>query len=128
MRQNKQNPRSVKNMVNVNQVYRQYRENAGERNYLNATSVVSENLNNTMLTIKNGEVRKLGQGEEARNKIVLSFNETDKQLALNISNSKIITQQYGDDSDLWTGKQITLVVVKKNFAGKLVDGIQVETL
>ena len=118
-------------MANVIEVYRQYEENAyaGDNwNYLNSTNVVSENLNNTMLTIKNAEVKKLGQGEEARNKVVLSFNETPKQLALNSTNSKIIAAKYGDDTDRWTGKQISLIVVRKNFAGKLVDGIQVVTL
>jgi len=127
MRQNKQNPRSVKNMVSVNEVYPQAEDGAGE-NYLNSKNVVSEELVNIELTIKNAEAKKLGQGEEARNKIVLSFDETDKQLALNITNSKLLAEKYGDDTDLWKGKQISLMVVKKNFAGKLVDGIQVETL
>ena len=123
--------KECENMVNVMEVYRQYEENAyaGDNwNYLNSTNIVSEKLNNAMLTIKNAEVKKLGQGEEARNKVVLSFNETSKQLALNRTNSQIIAERFGDDSDLWTGKQISLIVVKKNFAGKLVDGIQVVTL
>ena len=118
-------------MANVTEVYPQYVETdyAGDNwNYLNSTNIVSENLNNTMLTIKSAEVKKLGQGEDAKNKIVLSFNETSKQLALNSTNSKIIAEKYGDDTERWTGKQITLIVVKKNFAGKLVDGIQVVTL
>jgi hypothetical protein len=117
-------------MANVTEVYPQYVEkeyNGQNWNYLNSTNIVSENLNNTMLTIKSAEVRKLG-GEDARNKVVLSFNETPKQLALNSTNSKIIAEKYGDDTDRWTGKQITLIVVKKNFQGKLVDGIQVVTL
>jgi hypothetical protein len=124
-------PKECENMANVIDVYRQYEENAfaGDNwNYLNSTNIVSENLNNTMLTIKTAEVKKLGQGEEARNKVVLSFNETSKQLALNSTNSKIIAEKHGDDTDLWTGKQISLIVVKKTFAGKLVDGIQVVTL
>jgi hypothetical protein len=123
--------KECENMGNVNEVYARCVENgyAGDNwNYLNSTNIVSENLNNTMLTIKNAEVKKLGQGEDARNKVVLSFNETSKQLALNSTNSKIIAERYGDDTDRWTGKQITLIVVKKNFAGKLVDGIQVVTL
>lgn len=118
-------------MANVTEVYPPYLENgyAGENwNYLNSTNVVSENLNNTMLTIRKAEVKKLGQGEDARNKVVLSFNETSKQLALNSTNSKIIAEKYGEDTDRWAGKQITLIVVKKNFAGRLVDGIQVVTL
>jgi hypothetical protein len=123
--------KECENMANVTEVYPRYVENgyAGENwNYLNSTNIVSENLNNTMLTIKNAEVKKLGQGEDARNKVVLSFDETPKQLALNSTNSKIIAERYGDDTDRWTGKQITLIVVKKSFAGKLVDGIQVVTL
>jgi hypothetical protein len=126
-----QNPRSVKNMVNVIEVYPQYSETeytGDDWNYLNSTNIVSENLNNTPLTIKSAEVKRLGQGEEAKNKIVLSFNETSKQLALNRSNGSLIAERFGDNTDLWTGKQISLLVVKKNFAGKLVDGIQVVTL
>jgi hypothetical protein len=118
-------------MANVTEVYPQYVETdyTGDNwNYLNSANIVSEKLDKTMLTIKNAEVKKLGQEEEARNKIVLSFQETNKLLALNSTNSKIIAEKYGDDTDRWTGKQITLIVVKKNFAGKLVDGIQVVTL
>jgi hypothetical protein len=130
MGQSIQNPRSVKNMVDVSEVYPQYAETeAGDnRNYLNSTNVVSEKLCNTMLTIKSAEIRKLGQGEEARNKIILSFDETSKQLALNSTNSRIIAERYGDDTDLWMSKRISLIVVKKNFAGRLVDGIQVVAL
>jgi hypothetical protein len=123
--------KECENMANVTEVCPRYVKNgyAGENwNYLNSSNVVSENLSNTMLTIRNAEVKKLGQGEEARNKVVLSFNETSKQLALNSTNSKIIAERYGDDTDRWTSKQITLIVVKKSFAGKLVDGIQVVTL
>ena len=118
-------------MVSVNEVYPKPSEDGsvGDTwNYLNAKNVKSEELVDTDLTIKNAEVKKLGQGDEARNKIVLSFGETEKRLALNSTNSKIIAEEYGDDTDEWAGKQITLSVVKKNFAGKLVDGIQVETL
>jgi hypothetical protein len=120
-------PKECENMVNVNEVYPQYVESmySGDWNYLNSTNIVSENLNNTMLTIKSAEARKIGQGEEAKTKVVLSFDETSKQLALNSTNSKIIAEKYGDETDLWTGKKVTLIVVKKNFAGKLVDGIHV---
>ena len=115
-------------MVSVNEVYPQAESDGDNWNYLNSKNVLSEELVETELTIKNAEVKKLGQGEEARNKIVLSFEETDKQLALNSTNSKIIAESYGDDTDEWAGNKISLMVVKKNFAGKLVDGIQVETL
>jgi hypothetical protein len=123
--------KGCENMANVTEVYPKNVGNgyAGDNwNYLNSSNVVSENLNNTMLTIKSAEVKKLGQGEEARNKVVLSFNETSKQLALNSTNSKIIAERYGDETGRWAGKQISLIVVKKSFAGKLVDGIQVVTL
>jgi hypothetical protein len=122
--------KECENMVSVNEVYPQSEDGSiGDNwNYLNAKNVVSEELTDTDLTIKNAEVKKLGQGEEARNKIVLSFDETEKQLALNSTNSKIISEEFGDDTDEWTGNKISLMVVKKNFAGKLVDGIQVETL
>jgi hypothetical protein len=115
-------------MVSVNEVYPKSEDGSVGENYLNSKNVVSEELVDIDLTIKNAEVKKLGQGEEARNKIVLSFDETEKQLALNSTNSKIIAEKYGDDTDSWKGNQISLMVVKKNFAGKLVDGIQVETL
>jgi len=118
-------------MPNVTEVYRQYvdSDSAGDSwNYLNSTNVVSENLNNTTLTIKSAELKMFGQGDEARDKIVLSFNETPKRLALNSTNSRIIAEKHGDNTDQWASKQIRLIVVKKNFAGKLVDGIQVVTL
>jgi hypothetical protein len=116
-------------MVSVNEVYPQPEGDSKENwNYLNSKNVVTEELTDKELTIKNAEVKKLGQGEEARNKIVLSFDETDKQLALNSTNAKIIAEEFGDDTDSWAENQISLAVVQKNFAGRLVDGIQVVTL
>ena len=105
-------------MVDVNSIY------AGA-NYMNAKNVASEGLVNKWLQITEAVVEDVGKQETAKPKIVLSFMETKRRLALNATNAKIISQRFGNDTNGWIGLKISLLVIKKDFGGQLVDGIQV---
>lgn len=93
-------------------------------NYLNAATLKSEELVNKPLTINGSEVVELGT-TNPRPKVVLNFKETEKRLPLNKTNAKILSENLGDETDTWVGKQITLRVTKRQFQGNIVDGIEV---
>lgn len=61
------------------------------------------------------------------NKIVLSFDGTDKQLVVNKTNAKRIAKSHGSNTDGWVGKKIQLFVDQVEFSGDIVDAIRVRT-
>lgn len=63
----------------------------------------------------------MGDGE----KPVLYFAGKEKGLVLNKTKWNAIGDLYGDDSDDWTGKFITLVPGKTTYQGKRVDCIDI---
>ena len=106
-------------MVKVGEIY------GGESGrFLNARICDEEGLWNTALTIVEAEVRTIRD----REKIVISFEEIEDVLVLNATNARILAEAYGDDTDDWKGKRVSLRKVKRTFQGKLVDAIEVEPL
>jgi hypothetical protein len=67
-------------------------------------------------------------GEERERKPVMTFDEIDKELVLNITNWNSIAELTGeDDSDAWPGFKIKLVRTKVQYGAKTVDAIRVES-
>lgn len=58
-------------------------------------------------------------------KWVLYFQETDKGLVLNKTNTRTIAALYGDDTDDWLDRPITLYPTWVDFQGKQVEAIRV---
>lgn len=59
-------------------------------------------------------------------KWVLWFDETDKAMVLNKTNSKMIAQLLlSDDTDDWVGRKVTLFPTQVDFQGDQVDAIRV---
>ncbi len=75
------------------------------------------------LTIKNIRMEEMGQEKEE--KPVVSFSNTDKELVLNKTNGLVVASLYGEDTDAWIGKHITIYPTRVPFGGKLVDSIRV---
>jgi hypothetical protein len=73
------------------------------------------------LTIESVNTRDI----KGRQKIVAAFKEIPDVLVLNKTNALILAEAFGDDTDAWVGKQITLVPTKRTFQGTLVDAIEV---
>ena len=66
-------------------------------------------------------------GEERERKPVMTFDEIDKELVLNVTNANAIAGVTGkDDSDDWPGQVIKLVRCKVQFGAKTVDAIRIE--
>lgn len=73
------------------------------------------------VTVRRIQLEEIGDGE----KWVLYFEELNKGLVLNKTNSQTIASLYGDDTDDWEGNQITLFPTQVDFQGKQVDAIRV---
>ncbi len=58
-------------------------------------------------------------------KPVLSFDGTDKQFVLNITNGNTITQQHGAETAAWSGKKITIFPTQTDYQGQAVACIRV---
>lgn len=79
----------------------------------------------TVYTIDRVEIETLGQGKDAEEKPVVYFTETEKGLALNKTNANTIASLYGDDTDDWAGKPVTLYATEVEFQGKQTLAIRV---
>ena len=58
-------------------------------------------------------------------KPVLYFRGTDRGIVLNKTNTNMIAEMYGYESDDWAGKKVVLHTERVPFQGKLVDSIRV---
>lgn len=75
-----------------------------------------------ILTIKDVQMEDLGEDT----KPVIYFTKSEKGLACNKTNFFIIASMYGDETDDWTGKRITLYAGWTRYQGKRVRGLMVE--
>jgi hypothetical protein len=78
-----------------------------------------------VVTIKRVTVEELGSGAKKDTKPVLYFQEADKGLACNKTNSSTIAKLYGDDTDDWIGKRIILFSTDVEFGGEMTRAIRV---
>jgi len=90
-------------------------------NYLSAAMVKSEKLEGKSLTIKSTAVETIRE----REKILLSFNETGKEMLLNKTNAQLLSHAFGEDYGQWVGKRLMLKLTRRMFQGSLVDAIEV---
>lgn len=66
-----------------------------------------------------------GQGKDEDTKPVIYFKDTPKGFVLNKTNMKIIVKKYGDETDDWVGKYLTLRPSETEFRGDVVECIRV---
>lgn len=76
-------------------------------------------------TIKTVEIETLGQGKDKEDKPIIYFKETEKGLACNKTNANIISGLYGNETDGWIGKQVTLFATEVQFGADMVMAIRV---
>lgn len=80
-----------------------------------------------VLTIKGVDSERIGQGADAETKWILYFEEEDKGLVLNKTNSGTIAKLYGDDTDDWEGKKVTLFATEVQFKQEMVEAIRIRS-
>lgn len=109
-------------MANINDIY------GSSGSLLSVAVVEEEELDDMDLTITSTEVSEFPDNFDNKDsdkkisKVVLSFEETEKELALNKTNAKIMAEAFGDDTDDWDNKVIQLIIITTS-NGK--PGIQV---
>jgi hypothetical protein len=94
---------------------------------INLTSnyLKSADLQGRSPTVIMDHVKEVDFGEDGT-KNVLFFKGKDKGLVLNITNTKAIMEHYGDETDHWQGRSVTLYVAKVQYKDKMVDAIRID--
>ena len=67
----------------------------------------------------------VGQGQDQKKKPVL-YLEDCKPMVLNKTNTEVIEEAFGNESDNWAGKKIKIYCARVDFGGKKVDGVRVQ--
>lgn len=80
---------------------------------------------NVTLTITRLVIEEMGHGTEKEQKPVLYFQKATKGLVLNRTNAMIISALYGDESNDWAGKRITIYPTRVKAFGTTQDCIRV---
>lgn len=80
---------------------------ATDSNDLKAIDFKGKNLRLTISGVKERHYE-ARNGQPAQDKAALSFEGKEKTLVLNKTNTKILIQAYGSDSNSWLGKEIGL--------------------
>lgn len=93
--------------------------------YLKADDV-EEQGGDVLVTIKGIRLEEMQDDEGAKeDKPVLYFNNIQKGMVLNKTNAGRISAVYGDESDGWRGKSITLYTEEVTAFGKTTNAIRV---
>jgi hypothetical protein len=92
--------------------------------YLKATDAEDGDLILTMSEVKE---ETLGMGSNAEKKWVLYFEELPKGLVLNKTNMNTIAKLYGDDTDDWEGKKVTLFATEVQFQSEMVEALRIRS-
>jgi hypothetical protein len=58
---------------------------------------------------------------------IITFDETPKELVLNVGNYRSVKMMYGGDTDEWIGKKVTFTPATTNLKGKTVPCIRVKS-
>jgi len=77
------------------------------------------------VTIDHADMEVIGQGRDKASKLIIGFRGKEKKLVCNKTNANMIASMYGDETEGWIGKQITLVAREVEFQGEMVVAIRV---
>ena len=79
------------------------------------------------LIIRKVEVKEFESDGKSERKPIIFF-DGDKQMVCNKTNGNSIAELYGDETDNWLGKEITLIVREVDFQGKSTPAIRIKNL
>ena len=77
------------------------------------------------LKIANVEIKEFDGDNGKERKPILIFAD-ERRMVLNKTNANIIAEMFGDDTDAWINREITLHVQSVEFQGKIVPSIRVK--
>lgn len=75
------------------------------------------------LTIDHAEVVEF---KDNTKKLAVMFKGKAKGLVLNKTNAQLIAEQYGEDSNAWANKEVSIYPTTTDFGGERVECIRVE--
>lgn len=93
-----------------------------DKEFIGAWDLAGRDVVVEIAAVKAGKV---GHGNKASKKPILSFKGKSKTMTCNITNAGVIAQLYGNDTRKWVGKRITIYPTMTSFGGKEVDCIRV---
>jgi hypothetical protein len=96
-------------------------DSAFASDYLKAADLDGKQVVYTITSVKVEEI-----GQERDQRPVVYFEETEKGLVLNKTNSRTISDEYGLETDDWAGRRIALYEKMVEFSGKEVPAIRVK--
>jgi hypothetical protein len=96
-----------------------------DRDFIFAFDLNGKDVTLTIDRVTGGELT--GPGGKKSKKPLCYFRETKsgKPLALNATNCKTIAAMYGNETDAWAGKRVTLFPTQTQMGGETVDCIRV---
>ena len=83
------------------------------------------NGKNVIVTIEGATIEEIGQGQNKEQKLIVAFVGKEKALVCNKTNANTIAKLWGDDTDMWIGKKVTLMAREVEFQGEMVLSIRV---
>ena len=96
-----------------------------DRDYIGAWDLKGD----TTVTISRVEAKELtAQGGRKSKKPIVYFERADKGFACNKTNAKTIAGMYGNDTEQWVGKKLTLFATQTQMGGETVDCIRVRNV
>jgi hypothetical protein len=94
-------------------------------NFLKASDLlIDDNYGEVDVTV--AKVAQQEMPNDGGEKWVVHFEEFDKGLVLNVTNTRKLGELCGDQSDDWIGKRVQLHVVPVAFRGEEIDAIRVK--
>jgi hypothetical protein len=94
-----------------------------DRDYIFAFDLQGQDVTVTIARVTAGEL--VSQGGRKAKKPVCFFEGKEKGLALNATNCKTIAALYGNDTDGWRGKKVTLYPTTTSMGGETVECIRI---
>jgi hypothetical protein len=88
--------------------------------YLKAADL---NGRDVIVTIKSTSLEEIGFDKER--KLVLAFAGTEKSMVLNKTNANTIARIFGEETDDWAGKRITLCARDVEYQGMMMSALRV---
>lgn len=95
---------------------------AGSSEYLKAADLKGREVSVTIVDVGTQEYDNEGVTEV---KPWVKFRDKEKGVVLNVTNTRRLCDEFGDDSDSWIGKEIVLYPERVDFKGNMVDAIRV---
>lgn len=80
------------------------------------------------LTISKIDMKDFDGDNGAKERKPIIFFANDKQMVCNKTNGTTLGEMFGNETDDWIGKEITLIVQSVDFAGKSTPAIRIKNL